>query len=658
MNYAQAVTRSLLQLTSFVSSKTLITKAFGMPAAFWPVNRHMPKYLTLLFIVLLMISGLVLGLKAQAIPMTVASWEMLLYHGAAFTVFALPITLARVVQKTGEHDNTMHGGSGEPAGKQVKPKQKPGPEIETQKHAEEEVPTLHELLEQMVERRFTGLTQANKELKRMNSLYESVQNAAGIGTWEVDLATKELYWSSKVYQIHELETTRPIQLEESIRFFHPDHRPILERAVHNCIQNGKKYDLELVLVTSKGRHTWVNITGMPVMENGKTVKIRGLSKDIDEKKRHRQRLEDQVRQVSLAMDAGEIGTWNWSIKDDKLHWNAYMYKHFDWPKEEFGGRYSDFIKRLAKNDQEKVESAIQRSLDTTSGRHHIELDLVCRDNSVRNLVLDGLVVRDFIGKPVNIVGTCFDISGTKKEQALQLEAISQELESFNYSVSHDLRSPLRSIKGFAQALLEDSCEILDANTNRYVERIANSAARMNELIDNLLHLSHLSQREVVKQEIDISRLCHEIIQECELDKRYEVSIQEGLAATGDAKLVKVMLESLVSNAVKYSSKKRHPKIEIGIHQEGGCFFIKDNGAGFDMKYADRLFGAFQRLHSKQEFEGTGIGLATVQRVINKHGGRTWAESEPGKGATFFFTLNQHEDEKKEDHIGDNDHNCR
>ncbi|MDY0018447.1 MAG: PAS domain-containing protein [Anaerolineae bacterium] len=230
-----------------------------------------------------------------------------------------------------------------------------------------------------------------------------------------------------------------------------------------------------------------------------------------------------------------------------------------------------------------------------------------------------------------------------RERTAQLEAINKELSVFAYSVSHDLRAPLRSIDGFSQALLEDYGERLDAQGQDYLRRVRLASQRMGQLIDDLLNLSRLTRSEMHYKEVDLSALAREVatrLQESQLQREVAWVIADGMSARGDAHLLGIMLENLLSNAWKFTGKQPHPRIEVGtLDVEGSVtYFVRDNGAGFDMAYADKLFQAFQRLHQADEFEGTGVGLATVQRIVHRHGGRIWAEGEVGKGATFYFTL--------------------
>jgi light-regulated signal transduction histidine kinase (bacteriophytochrome) len=227
--------------------------------------------------------------------------------------------------------------------------------------------------------------------------------------------------------------------------------------------------------------------------------------------------------------------------------------------------------------------------------------------------------------------------------ATELAAINKELEAFSYSVSHDLRAPLRSIDGFSQALLEDYSDKLDKEGQDYLIRVRKAAQQMGNIIDDLLKLSRITRRPLEHEKVNLSDLSKSIIDELQKkdsNRNAKVSIDEDLTVMGDKQLLRLALENLIGNAWKFTSKKSNTKIEIGKtkKKDKDAFYVRDNGAGFDMKYADKLFVPFQRLHSDQEFEGIGIGLGIVSRIIHRHGGEIWAEGKEGGGATFYFSL--------------------
>jgi PAS domain S-box-containing protein len=230
-----------------------------------------------------------------------------------------------------------------------------------------------------------------------------------------------------------------------------------------------------------------------------------------------------------------------------------------------------------------------------------------------------------------------------RQRTADLEAANRELESFSYSVSHDLRAPLRSIDGFSEMLLEDYADVLDEQGRDYLERVRAGAKRMNLLIENLLNLSRVTRLEFQAEKVDLSAVVKAVAETCREgnpQQTVDLMIQEGIWALGDANLLKIAMTNLLENAWKFTGKIDQPRIEFGSTDlnDHPVFYIRDNGAGFDMKYAAKMFNAFQRFHHTNEFPGTGIGLATVKRIIERHGGRIWAESEPQQGATFFFTL--------------------
>jgi signal transduction histidine kinase len=232
------------------------------------------------------------------------------------------------------------------------------------------------------------------------------------------------------------------------------------------------------------------------------------------------------------------------------------------------------------------------------------------------------------------------------DRTLQLRAANEELESFVYSVSHDLRSPLRGIDGWSLALLEDCGEALGTEGRDHLRRIRSESQRMGTLIDDLLKLSRVTRAGITRHAVDLSRLAEGIagrLGEGARGRRIRFDIQPGLKAEGDERLLEVMLDNLLSNAVKFTAPREEARIEFSkvVVDGASAFSVRDNGVGFNMAYSDMLFGAFQRLHKVSDFPGSGLGLATVQRVVRKHGGRVWADSREGHGAAFYFTIPEH-----------------
>ena len=252
-------------------------------------------------------------------------------------------------------------------------------------------------------------------------------------------------------------------------------------------------------------------------------------------------------------------------------------------------------------------------------------------------------------KGVFFTGILRDITERKQAEEeirkvnAQLGVANKELEAFSYSVSHDLRAPLRAVDGFSRILLDEHTPHLSESGQRYLRLVRENAVTMGQLIDDLLSFSRLSRQPLKKQTVATAELAQQVLEELKPEqngRRFDVSIGDLAECQADPALLKQVFVNLLSNALKYTRKRDLSKIEVGCEKRPGetVYFVKDNGAGFDMRYADKLFGVFQRLHRAEEYEGTGVGLAIVQRIIHRHGGRVWAEAELHKGATFYFTL--------------------
>ena len=370
-------------------------------------------------------------------------------------------------------------------------------------------------------------------------------------------------------------------------------------------------------------------------------------------------LRDHRDTLRLAQKAARMGAWDRDVTTGRSHWTTEL-------EEVFGiepGTYNDSAEMwpdlVHPDDLPALNKAVAESLRQAS-EFAAEFRILRPDGKQRWISARATVVRDGHGQPNRMVGVNIDITDQKQaeeqirllnaslesrvaERTRDLSNANNELESFSYSVSHDLRAPLRTIDGFSLALLEDCGDRLDETCQGHLQRIRTAAQRMGALIDDLLNLSRVTRAQLNTQEFDLSAVVSEVAKELQAahPERHVVwKIQSALLATGDSQLLRVAIENLLNNAWKFTSRRPQAQIEFGKTQISGdtAFFVKDDGAGFDPAYADRLFGAFQRLHGATEFPGTGVGLATVQRVIHRHGGRIWAESSLHHGATFYFTL--------------------
>jgi light-regulated signal transduction histidine kinase (bacteriophytochrome) len=288
-----------------------------------------------------------------------------------------------------------------------------------------------------------------------------------------------------------------------------------------------------------------------------------------------------------------------------------------------------------------------------------------KDGRLLEVWLTAMAIWDESGKKLEAVATTerditdrhkaekevgsFSINEELKRKILELAQTNQELEAYIYSISHDLRAPLRSVSEFSRIVTEDYAPQLDAQAQDYLARVRRGAEKMNRLVEGLLHLSRISRQNLARSACDLSKMALAIVaelREAEADRKVEVEIQAGLTAFADKMLINIALANLMGNAWKFTSKTENARIEFGalkdgpVHtaREGLVYYVKDNGAGFNPEYMERMFTPFHRLHTDLEFEGAGIGLATVERIIHRHGGRIWAEGKKDAGATLFFTL--------------------
>ena len=287
---------------------------------------------------------------------------------------------------------------------------------------------------------------------------------------------------------------------------------------------------------------------------------------------------------------------------------------------------------------------------TVSGdAYEFEYRLRAKAGSYHWFLRRALPVRDPAGAITRWFGTCTNIDTVKRTEVtlrranVETDAANRELEAFSYSVAHDLRAPLRSIDGFSQAILDDCADQLDPQAKSNLARVRAAAQRMARLIDDLLSLARLSRAELFTEPVNLTRMARVIgarLRKTDPERKVEFVVQEGLGVEGDATMLTAVLEALIGNAWKFTSQRAEAHIEVGVDETHGqpVYFVRDDGTGFDMAHATKLFAAFQRLHPTSEFPGTGIGLATAHRVIRRHHGRIWAESEVDRGATLFFTI--------------------
>ncbi|HEX8059940.1 MAG TPA: PAS domain S-box protein, partial [Cyclobacteriaceae bacterium] len=423
------------------------------------------------------------------------------------------------------------------------------------------------------------------------------------------------------------------------------------------LRSGKPMiNFEESAVTKSGEQKYLLTTKVPLTdEQDKVVGIVGISRDITYQKQTELDLRTSKYFLERAQQVANVGHWTLHAgpaSSSKLFLSNEAIRIFE--IDSFDGRLHTFLAFVHKDDLHNVNKAMSSALvnqEAYSMDHRVVLK-----NGVEKWVHVQTEVTQGLGQDVPmLLGIIQDITERKKteyeilslnaglekkvsERTAQLEAVNKELEAFSYSVSHDLRAPLRIIDGFATILVEDAIG-LDEKMMRNVKTISRNATRMGQLIDDLLNFSRLGRTPIKIAEVNMRGLVDQVLDELQPGNT-KVVLNEIAPAPGDASLIKQVWVNLLSNAIKYSSKKDQPTVEVGMVNDATTptWYVRDNGAGFSMEYAGKLFGVFQRLHKQDEFEGTGVGLALVQRIVTRHGGKVWAESKLNEGAAFYFTL--------------------
>jgi PAS domain S-box-containing protein len=535
---------------------------------------------------------------------------------------------------------------------------------------------------------------AIKESERLNSeiieKLNEAQRVAMVGSWEWNLQTYKVWWSDETYVIFGVPKQEYVpSFEENSRFIHPDDLEKYNKIFEHCLRNGEPLDTDLRLITPEGQLKYCHVKAQIIFDDsGQKNRFIGTVMDITERKLAEELLRENERKLKEAQEMAHLGYWHWDVKTGNVKWSEEVYKIFCLDPKEFTPQI-DSILALSPwpDDHQRDKELINRAMETHCPGVY-EQKFLRPDKSIGYYSSTFQGSYDEKGDLISIVGSVMDITerklaeekiqqlNTELEQKVtertrelhdsqlallnlvddlnqsakntdlinrRLEETNKELGAFSYSVSHDLRAPLRSIDGFSLALMEEYQEKLDDTGKNYLNRIRTATQHMGLLIEDILKLSKVTHAEFHYKSIDLSKIVQsiaKIFQQDNPDKDMKITIQEGIVINGDYNSMQIALTNLLENACKFTGKQNNPLIEFGMTTTEGkkVFFVRDNGVGFDMAYADKLFGAFQRLHGTDEFPGTGIGLATVKRIITRHGGQIWAEGEVGKGATFFFTI--------------------
>lgn len=407
-----------------------------------------------------------------------------------------------------------------------------------------------------------------------------------------------------------------------------------------------------------GPRSWFTCTVSPLLVGDQAVGYLSVSSEVTNLKRSEQRLRRSEQLMVDTQGVAHLGTWEWDLSEPTATWSAELYRIYGLTPESYTPTYEKYLEMVHPDDRARVIEATNRVFHEHVPYSHDER-IFRPDGTLRHLHTWAHPVLDERGKLIRLVGVCQDITDQKLAEAevkklnsdlerrvadrtRVIESSLRDLEAFNAMASHDLRAPLAVIDGSCNLISRQFTELPEGVTKN-LERIRRSATHMTMLVNDLLALAKVGQVKLGRSAVDISAICLEIVeqlQRAEPDRAATVTVQAGLRCVADADLMRVVLGNLLGNAWKYSARVEHTQIQVGAIEGKGqpTFFVRDNGAGFDMKDSHLLFAPFQRLHSPKEFPGTGMGLAGTQRIIERHSGRIWAEGAIGRGATFFFEV--------------------
>ncbi|HUW51256.1 MAG TPA: PAS domain S-box protein [Sulfuricella sp.] len=441
----------------------------------------------------------------------------------------------------------------------------------------------------------------------------------------------------------------------------PDGRPYPEEEcpVHEAYKQGVVHRGVDLYWRKDGSSFQVEFVSTPILEAGKTTGAVLMFRDITERKLAEEQIRRSEQGLAEAQRIAHLGNWDLDLVHNVLTWSDEIYRIFEIDPEKFGASYDAFLDAIHPDDRELVNRAYTESVKNRVP-YDIAHRLLMKDGRVKYVNEKCETHYSEDGKPLRSVGTVHDITEIKKAEdkvkelnrdlerrvagrTSQLEAANKELEAFSYSVSHDLRTPLRAIDGFSRILLDDYADRLDDEGKRLLNVVRDNTRRMGQLIDDILKFSRAGRAEITFSEIDMEKLARKVFEDIQPSvdaSKLQLEIEHLPPARGDPAMLRQVFVNLLSNAIKFSRTREVARIKVGGSIEGAeaVYFVKDNGVGFDMQYVDKLFGVFQRLHAVTEFEGTGIGLAIVKRIITRHGGRVRAEGKTGKGAAIYFAL--------------------
>jgi PAS domain S-box-containing protein len=502
----------------------------------------------------------------------------------------------------------------------------------------------------------TERKKAEAELARLAAIVEGSEDAIVARTLDLKVVT----WNAAAermfgYKPHEV-------IGKDIEFLIPPDRQAETEMMRTLLDQGRRvaaYDS--VRLAKDGRRIEVSTTQSPIKDaSGRTVGIALTYRDVSERRRAEEALRQSEERLRQSVSVADIGVFDHDLVADTIYWSPVQRKIYGIGPDEVI-TLQVYLDHVYGEDLEGIRAAVRHTRDPTGdGVFDMDHRILRNDGAVRWIRARASTFFEGKGaerRPVRTVGAVMDVTDKVRigqelrelnatleqrvaERTAELESINRDLGSFSYSISHDLRAPVRAMNGYARILLEDFGPNLPKDAQRLLHRIADAGTTMGAMIAGLLELFRVQQRQLQRVPVDLTALARAVwtdLAAAEPGAPYTLHVEPGLSANGDPVLLRNLLLNLLGNARKYSSNRLERTVWVGKEPAGACF-VRDNGEGFDMRFAEKLFSPFGRLHNREEFEGHGIGLAVAQKIVARHGGRIWADAKPDKGATFFFTL--------------------
>lgn len=506
--------------------------------------------------------------------------------------------------------------------------------------------------------RFTGYRGTTRDITAAKALETHLREAQGLlhmaarmgrlGAWTYVAGQERMTWSDELCRLCEVDIGFAPTLEQASAFLAPGHRPLARSTLQRCLAAGEGFDVETPVALAGGRTRWFRLIGEAERDgDGRVLRLHGACQDITGRRLAAEHTRRQARQLTNTLERLTDGFFTLDRDWRFTYLNPEAQRLMARPRGDLLGRRitDEFPAPGAGGILAHYRRALEENTVVQAEEFYEPLDLWVQLKIYPSAEGVAVYVRDVTERVrgrQQLLQLNAQLEARVKERTAQLEIANRELEAFSYAIAHDLRAPLGAIEGFGDCLQRLAGPGLDERGRHYLRRIVAGVHHMRELTDGLLSLASLSQGSLRAKPVDLSALAHAAVAACREgapERRAEVAIAPGLVVRGDPRLLAHVIDNLVGNAWKFTSRVACARIEVGrLEGSPATYFVRDNGAGFDEAWAGKLFKPFQRLHTQDEFEGTGIGLAIVRKVVLLHGGGVRAESVAGEGATFFFTL--------------------